>query len=129
MVEGCSAEALLEKASPVVELESDFTNPGESRRTACRGCDDAVRCETSPRPRAFRPPAPVEVKKAGRRALCPERCLEPVEGPSRRGVRLCEGRRWDIIGANHQCLPGRSRYIRLAEENVKGGKSYDPRKY
>ena len=46
-----------------------------------------------------------------------------------KGVRLCEGRRWDIIGANHQCLPGRSRYIRLAEENVKGGKSYDPRKY
>ena len=58
-----------EGCSPAAEVESDLANPGPGGRAARRGRDEAIRRETSPRPRAFRPPAPVVVGEAGRRAL------------------------------------------------------------
>ena len=58
-----------EGCSPAAEVESDLANPGPGGRAARRGRDEAIRRETSPRPRAFRLPVPVVVGEAGRRAL------------------------------------------------------------
>ncbi|MBL7064442.1 MAG: hypothetical protein ISS49_09610 [Anaerolineae bacterium] len=41
----------------------------QARGRPAVGVAMTFRRKTSPRPRAFRPPAPVEVEKAGRRAL------------------------------------------------------------
>ena len=54
--------------SPAAEVESNFANPGPGGRAARRGRVKGFRRETSPRPRACRPPVPVVVGKAGRRA-------------------------------------------------------------
>jgi len=55
-----------EGCSPAAEVESDLAKPGPGGRAARRGRDEAIRRETSPRPRAFRWLKEFGVREAGR---------------------------------------------------------------